>query len=186
MTNVFPARFIAVVSYLRAKYESLLGSAVSKRAFLELHSEGESFTLSSDQHFYDLFAETYKPADILPWIMLADALGLMERGKDFETGRETVRLTTHNRDGLTEKIDLGRDIETVIQDADPSSMEALEDQVLQALNGDYLRIEKRNELAGVLLERVKNTGNTLSVDAPRYKQEVAAYAMIRKILELGD
>jgi len=186
VTNVFPARFIAVVDYLRNEYSHRLAQPQSKRAFLELHSEGESYDLASDQHFYGLFADTYKPADILPWVMLADALGLIEQGKDFETGRPTVRLTTVNRDGLTEKLVLGPDMDTVVQDADAAAIEELQNQVQQALKGDYIRIEKRQELATTLLQRVRSTGETQTVDSPRYKQEVAAYSVIRKTLELGD
>jgi hypothetical protein len=186
VTNVFPARFIAVVEYLRNEYSHRLAQPQSKRAFLELHSEGESYDLASDQHFYGLFADTYKPADILPWVMLADALGLIEQGKDFETGRPTVRLTTVNRDGLTEKLVLGPDMDTVVEDADAAAIEELQNQVQQALKGDYIRIEKRQELATTLLQRVRSTGETQTVDSPRYKQEVAAYSVIRKTLELGD
>jgi hypothetical protein len=65
-------------------------------------------------------------------------------------------------------------------------MEELQTQVQTALRGDYLRVEKRNELAAVLLQRVRSTGDALSVDAPRYKEEVAAYSVIRKVLELEN
>src|SRR5262249_41897246 len=40
ITNVFPARFVSVVDFLRKKYEDRLRAAAGKRAFLELHSEG--------------------------------------------------------------------------------------------------------------------------------------------------
>jgi hypothetical protein len=186
ITSVFPARFVAVVEYLKQEYERRLHSSNAKRAFLELHSEGESYRLSDGQELYDLYAETYKPEDVLPWMMLAQTLGIVKQGKDYETGRDRVELLIVNKDGLADKVVLGADVTSVLSNADPSSVEELENQVQIAIKGDYLRVEKRNELAATLLQRVRSTGDAVSVDAPRYKQEVAAYSVIRKILELGD
>lgn len=186
ITSVFPARFVAVLEYLKTEYEKRTQGANPKRAFLELHSEGEGYQLSSGQEFYDLYAEKYKPSDILPWMMLAESMGFVRQGKDYETGRSRVQLSTLDRNGLEMKLDLGPDTDSAVRDADPAAMEELQSQVQAALRGDYLRVEKRNELAAGLLQRVRSTGDTLSVDAPRYKDEVAAYSVIRKVLELEN
>ncbi len=186
VTSVFPVRFVAVVNFLRGEYDKRLAQGEYKRAFLELHSEGESYTLAHGQSLYDLYPETYKPEDVLPWVMLAETMGLLAQGKDNDTGRDRIRLII-NRGGLKEPpIELGADRESIIREADPSVIEKLRYWVELVLGGEYLRIDKRKELDTTLLERVKATGEAMTIDSPCYKQEFAAYSVMRKILELGN
>ncbi|HLI76429.1 MAG TPA: tubulin-like doman-containing protein [Acidobacteriaceae bacterium] len=184
ITNVFPARFIAVASFLKEQYENRLTGPAARRAFLELHSEGEDKQLATGETLYDLFAETYQAADMLPWLNLASALHLVQEGQDHETGRRQIKMITRDRFGLTHELNLGPDFDTVLQDADPSAREALEDEVRQALKTSFPRVDQREQLAADLLARLRNEESRLGVGSPRYKQEVAAYMTTRKILEL--
>ena len=186
VTNIFPARFVAVVAYLKEKYEARLRGANSKRAFLELHYEGESTTPAPGQTLYDLYAESYKPSDILPWVMLADTMQLLTRGKDFNTGRERIRLTVTNLDGFPESLDLGATLDSVVQDASPEAMEELRNQVQRALDGEYLHLEKRIGIENALRANIEETGKKLTPESPQYKERVLAFSTIRKILEVGD
>jgi hypothetical protein len=186
MTGTFPARFVGVVAFLKREYQKRLTEDGHGRAFLELHLEGKDFQLGGDQELYDLFAETYTPADIRPWVRLAESLGLIQAGTDYETGRSIVELLIKNRYGLAEKAELGADTETVIQEADPAVLEKLQAEVKSALRGDYIRVDKRKDLSAAILGRIQTTGETMGVNAPLYKQDVAAYSKVQEILELGN
>jgi hypothetical protein len=187
VTNVFPARFVELAEYLKQKYIARRSGGNAKRAFLELHSEGEGYTLGAGQDLYDLYPETYAPADILPWLDLAQALGLIEEGKDFSTGRKLIKLKIRGKAGLPEPpLDLGPDIDSVVQNSDPAAVEELKTQVQNTLSTDFVRIEKREQLAKTLYDRVLATANSVGADAPRYKQELAAYKTTRSILELEN
>jgi hypothetical protein len=184
ITSVFPARFVSVAAFLKQEYETRL-KAGGNRAFLELHSEGAGFRLAMDQQMYDLFAETCTPADIRPWVRLAMCLGAIKEGKD-QTGRSIVQLVKENRYGLPETVDLGTSVDSAIDNADPASKEEMEAQVNKLLQGPFLHLDKRRELAAATLEKVKVIGASAGIDAPEYKREVAAYNTIRKILEIED
>jgi hypothetical protein len=187
ITNVFPARFVEIAEYLKQKYDLRRSGENPKRAFLELHSEGEEYTLGVGQELYDLYPETYAPADVLPWLELAQALDLIEEGKDFTTGRKLIKLKIRDKSGLPEPpMDLGTDIESVVQDSDPATVEELKSQVQNILMTDYIRIEKREQIAKTLYDRVLATSNSVGADAPRYKRELTAYKTTRRILELEN
>ncbi len=188
ITSVFPARFVAVAVYLKEKYEARRSGANPRRAFLEIHSEGEGYALGPGQELYDLYSETYKPADILPWINLAQALGVITEGKD-QTGRKLLQLQIRRKsESEPEKppFALGTDFDSVVQNAAPATVEELKDQIQNILTTDFLRIEKREELAKTILDRLAATGASLGTDTPRYRQEFAAYETIRGILELEN
>jgi hypothetical protein len=72
----------------------------------------------------------------------------------------------------------------VIQNADPGVVEELKFGIRHLLGSDYLRLDKRRELEAALLTRIRATGETLSIDAPLYKQQKEALVSIRKILEI--
>jgi hypothetical protein len=181
-TNIFPARFSDLVGLLKEKYQQRIATG-GKRAFLELHSEGEAQELAPNMEFFDLYPDAYKSADILPWLMLAQSLDLIREGQDYTTGREVLNFTTMDADGLPEIRPLGRDINAVIEAADPALMEELKHTLRNKLSGEYLRVEKRQELEDKVLSRLRSTAETHGADAPQYQREKEALPGIRRILK---
>jgi hypothetical protein len=157
--------------------------AGGKRAFLELHSEGEGPEIATGQELFDLFPEEYKPADILPWIMLAQSMGLILPAKDPDTGRDIFVLAAKDKDGLENNTMLGSNLSSVIENA-PGLMGDLKLTIRKLLEGEYLHIEKRKKIDASIVDRVRTTAETMSANSQLYKQEREALSTIRKILEI--
>jgi hypothetical protein len=183
LTHVFPARFAELVDLLRTKYQARI-KAGGKRAFLELHSEGEGPEIAAGQELFDLFPETYKPVDILPWIMLAQGMGLIVPDKDPDTGRDMFVLTATDKDGLPDNRPLGANLAAVIENADSGVMEDLKLNIRKRLTCEYLHIDKRKLIDAAIVARVRITAETTSANSQMYKQEREALSSIRKILEI--
>jgi len=180
-TNIFPARFVGSLSLLKEKYLQRIANG-DKRSFLELHSEGEGLELAPGQELYDLYPEAYKPADILPWLILAQSLELISEGKDYNTGRQVLNLRTLDKDDLPAIIPLGRDMDSVLDAADPARMEEIKQTIRNLLSGEYLRVERRQELEAKVLNRLRATAEAHGADAPQYQREKETLPVIRRIL----
>jgi hypothetical protein len=182
ITNVFPARFVAVVDFLRKKYQERLQGSQSARAFLELHSEGVEGKLADGQEFPSLYPETYKPADLYPWMLLGEALNLVRVEKDYQTGVDKCYLVYSDADGFPVTEELGPSVEKVIQRADVSTFETIQDAVEPMLKRDYQHIDKRQEVLARIRSKVQALANTRPATDPVFQELRVGMTKAKEIL----
>jgi Tubulin like len=182
LTSVFPPRFAELVRSLKTAYEARIAVG-GKRAFLELHSEGESLEVAPDQEIFDLFPEAYRPADILPWMMLAQSLQLIV-AKEDDTGRSMLYFDAMGSDGLPNFKLLGPNRAAALENPHLESIEEMKFKIRRLLQGEHLHIGKRKELESMVVTTVLATAETAGATSPLYSQEREALSTVRKILEL--
>ena len=185
ITNVFPARFVAVVDFLRKKYEERVNGSQGGRAFLELHSEGADGRLGDGQEFPALFPETYKPSDLYPWMLLGEALDLIRMEKDARTGAAKCYLVSQDADGFPVVQELGSSVENVIQTADVSAFETIQGAVEPLLRTEYLHIDKRQEVLGKIRNKVQDLAKTRSATDPLFQELRVGMTRAKEILQIS-
>jgi len=186
ITSVFPARFVASVQFLRSEYESRMRKEAGTRAFLEVHSEGTDYKLEDGQQFFSLFADSYKAADLYPWVLLGEAIGLLTKLPDRTTGLERIYLITSDADGIPVTQDLGATIDEVVEKAKPETFEALQAEIEPVLLKNYGHISKKREIIEGLLTRVREMGKTLQPNDPQFQAYRGAIGQVREILGVRD
>ena len=184
ITNVFPARFVSVVSFLREAYLSRIKEG--RRASQELHSEGCNGKLAAGQEFPDLYPDTYKPEDIRPWLMIAEAMGLIQVDTDTATGLSKVYLVTRDEDGLNDMEELGTSIERVIETADVRVFEALQSIVEPLLQAEYLHVLKRQDLILSIRRKVEEVGKFHKANDPVFIASRNGFMKAKEILNLEE
>jgi hypothetical protein len=184
ITNVFPARFVSVVPFLREAYLSRIKEG--RRAFLELHSEGYNGKLAAGQEFPDLYPDTYKPEDIRPWFMIAEAMGLIQIDTDTATGLSKVYLVTRDEDGLNDMEELGTSIERIIETADVRVFEALQSIVEPLLQAEYLHVLKRQDLILSIRKKVEEVGKFHKANDPVFIASRNGFMKAKEILSLEE
>lgn len=182
ITSVFPARFVGVVDFLRKKYNDRLTGPGARRAFLELHSEGVEGKLADGQEFYSLYPESYKPADLHPWMLLGEALDLVRLDRDPNTGMEKVYLFTKDSDGFPIVEELGSSVEKVLQAADVSVFETLQSVIEPLLARDYQHIDKREEVVLRIRSKIEHIGKTRPPTDPVFQELRVAMTKAKTVL----
>jgi len=184
ITNVFPARFVSVVGFLRAAYLRRINGDGSKRAYLELHAEGYGCRLPDGQEMPDLYPETYKPADLRPWVMIAEVMGLVQMDKDTTTGLDKVYLVTKDVHGLPSMEELGADIQQVIESADVGTFEVLQSAVESRLEKEYQHISKRQDLVDAMLSKMEELAKAHKPNDPVFIAGKEGFSRAKEILSL--
>jgi len=87
-----------------------------------------------------------------------------------------------DKDDLPAIIPLGRDMDSVLDAADPARMEEIKQTIRNLLSGEYLRVERRQELEAKVLNRLRATAEAHGADAPQYQREKETLPVIRRIL----
>ncbi len=182
ITNVFPSRFVAVLDFLRKKYEERVQGTQARRAFLELHSEGTDGKLGDGQEIPNLFPETYKPADLYPWMLVGEALDLIRLEKDALSGVEKCYLVTTDADGFPVAQELGPSFDRVIQDADVGTFETIQGVIEPLLKRDYQHIDKRNEVLARIRGRVQEIAKVRPATDPIFQELRAGMTRAKEIL----
>lgn len=165
ITNLFPARFVSVCDYLKKEYMKLIEGPDGKRAYMELHSEGYLGKLPDGQEIPDLYPETYKSSDLRPWVMIADAMGLIEVEADTTTGVSKVYLATDDH-GFKRMEELGFTVEQVIDEADVKVFETIRGEVESRLSKDYQHIDQRQGLLNGIRAKVEEVGRSHKSNDP--------------------
>jgi hypothetical protein len=186
ITNVFPARFVSVVDFLRKKYNDRLSGPTAKRAFLELHSEGTDGKLSDGQELYSLYPESYKAADLHPWMLLGEALELVRLDKDPNTGVEKVYLITTDSDGFPIVEELGPSFEKVLQAADVGVFETLQSVIEPLLAREYQHIDKRQEVVLKIRSKIEQIGKTRPATDPVFQELRVAMTKAKSVLGIQN
>jgi hypothetical protein len=170
--NVFPARFIAGLRFLKGRYDSRAGASS-----FELHGEGDGKQLPN------LYLRKVAPREVLPYLLIAKAMNLVQKLADDQTGVEGLYLVQKDARGHVDACQLGGDLEQAAQDGTPAILDRLETVVQERLATDYLHQAKRDEVirtvnaeVDAVLEEVKNP---LSA---RYKASVDAANRVEEIL----
>jgi hypothetical protein len=186
ITSGFSARMVAVVKFLRDKYEARLRDSKNGHAFIELHLEGEfGSALPDSQAIFSLYPESYKPADFRPWAFLAEALGHIRSTPDAQTGMPKVYLCTKDEDGFDKLLELGPSLERVIQNPDLNIVEMVKEQVEQRLLSDYLHKTKRDELLDTVRNGVQQRIAGLSSNDPIYMEQREGFSKVKELLAAG-
>jgi hypothetical protein len=157
-----------------------------RRAFLELHSEGYNGKLAAGQEFPDLYPDTYKPEDIRPWFMIAEAMGLIQIDTDTATGLSKVYLVTRDEDGLNDMEELGTSIERIIETADVRVFEALQSIVEPLLQAEYLHVLKRQDLILSIRKKVEEVGKFHKANDPVFIASRNGFMKAKEILSLEE
>jgi hypothetical protein len=182
ITNVFPARFVAVMDFLRKKYDDRVHGPQGKRAFLELHSEGADGAPGDGQEFPSLYPEAYKPSDLYPWMLLGEALELVRMEKDALTGVARCYLVTNDEDGFPVTQELGPSFDQVIRTADVATFETLQGAIEPMLRTDYRHIDRRQEILGRLRSKVQEISKTRPATDPVFQELRAGMSKAKEIL----
>jgi Tubulin like len=150
--SAFPARFVADLRFLKEKYDARVGGANGAQAVFELHTDDPA-------GFPSLYPRVVGPAEVLPYLLLASALGIARTLKDPVTGREATYLeTTDDRGREAEPIKLGDTLASAVDELGTAEFYVLEKRVQALLAGAYLHADKRTELLAsveALVEAVK-------------------------------
>jgi hypothetical protein len=185
ITSGLSARMVDVVKFLREKYKARVDDGKNGSAFMELHLEGEyGARLPDGQEIYDLYPESYTGADFRPWMMIAEALGLIRTANDARTGLEEVCLYG-DEDGFEVARPLGPTIERVVGNPDLMNVEMVKGAVSQRLQTDYLHKMKRDELLDVVRGSVQKRVQGLTSNDPVYVEQREAFAKVKNMLDAG-
>jgi hypothetical protein len=149
LSNLFPARFVADVAFLKQRYESRTSGNDGPQAKMELHSEGDG------SNFPSLFIEDADPKKYLAYLMMGRAAGMIQKLEDPDTGLLSIYLVTKNAKGRENDPELlGKDFQTVLEDASLSVYDAITSAVNQLLQSEYLHKTKREQLLANLEEQL--------------------------------
>lgn len=139
LTNLFPARFVADVQFLKEKYAQRTSSDPGAR--FELHLEEDGLGLP------DLFLPDIDPKKYLSYLLIAQGLQIVQRLPNPDTGLESFYLMAKDDRGRElDPVDLGRDLSAALDSVDLVRYDSVSSTVDQALAADYLHITKRKEL----------------------------------------
>jgi hypothetical protein len=140
---------VADVGFLGERYNSRTSASDGQQARMELHGEGDGTQLPS------LFIEDADPKKYLAYLMMGQAANLIQKLEDPDTGLSSIYLVTKNAKGRENDPELlGKDFQTVLDDASLSVYDALTTAVNQSLQSEYLHRSKREELLANLEQQL--------------------------------
>jgi hypothetical protein len=156
VTNLFPLRYLDQTLFLKEKYETRVGGAASARARLEIHGEGDG------TQFPPIYVPTMTEVKDqgLPYVLLAQAMGVINTSKNPKTGTDSLVLVTKDADGFdNDPIYLGADIVDSVDKLDSATTRSVKGAVTALLNGPvYGLADKRaavQQSVVAIVEKVK-------------------------------
>ena len=136
VTNVFPVRFARDAVFLSKKYEGRASSVA-----FQLHGEGDGTDLPS------LFVRSVSPKDLLPLLLIAKSLNIVQQIEDPKTGLKGVYLLTKNERGRDNPpMLLGQTLDRAADEASGEIFDQTETTVQTLLAGEYLHQARRDQL----------------------------------------
>jgi Tubulin like len=149
LTNLFPARFVEDVSFLRDSYRGRVTGADAEQAKFELHSEGDGSSLP------DLFMPEADPKRYLAHLLIARGIGSVQSLEEPDTGVSSLYLMLKDERGLDrEPMRLGKDFAEAWANPNAEAEDALAMSVTQALGAEFLHQAKREELMSKVIAEV--------------------------------
>jgi hypothetical protein len=136
--NVMPARYSKAVAMLRKKYEARMAQVSGTAHAMELHAEGDG------TQFPSLFVRSVSSGDVRPYILIAQAMGLIQVLPDPVTEVNKVCLVTRNDKGRVSSQELGESLDDVLKNAGQNLMDQLQELVDRSLATDYIAKSKRD------------------------------------------
>ncbi len=150
LTNLFPARYLEDVAFLRERYLQRTAGADGDQAKFELHGEGDGAQLP------DLFLPEADPKRYLANLLIAKAIGSVQFLEDPATGVKGLYLLAKDERGFDrEPAQLGRDFFEAWANPNAEASDALASSVTQSLASDYLHQSKRDELTKQVLTELE-------------------------------
>ncbi|MDM8557502.1 tubulin-like doman-containing protein [Candidatus Parabeggiatoa sp. HSG14] len=184
ITNLFPLRFVDMVSFLRDKYLARIDNTEdSLRTKLEIHTE--------DSDFPSLFVPSSDEMEkeAIPYLLLAKSMDLIVQLDNPKTGSKQFAFMQHDNVDVLPPINLGKTfIDSFKELNDLVLLEAIKRRVNNLLETDYLHRKKRDDLVNAMLEEVgrirqEECGNDL--EDPIYKQFYEGRKAAVEILNRG-
>ncbi len=146
LTNLFPARYLEDVAFLRDRYRQRVGGADGEQARFELHTEGDG------AQFPDLFMPEADPKRYLAHLLIAKGIGLVQVLEDPETGVSGQYLLAKDERGMDrDPMKLGKDFAEAWASPNAEASDALATAVGHSLTSDFLHQSKREELGQKVL-----------------------------------
>ena len=182
LTNLFPLRYVRHVGFLKQKYDLKVNGPNAQRAKLELHLEGDG------AQYPKLFvlADSDVERDMVPYLLLAKALKLIQQAPNPQTGATEMVLVAKDQDGFdTDPIYLGKSL-AESRRVTPVDANLIREYVQGILDTtDYSSEDRRSELQKTIVadvEAVKvERGNNIQDEA--YKRILEGGKRAVKILK---
>lgn len=149
--NVMPARFAKSVAMLKRKYDARMAQVRGAAHALELHGEGDG------TQFPSLFVRSVSSEDVRPYILIAQAMGLIRELEDPDTELKRICLVTKNERGRQVAEPIGETMADILKNAGQNLMDQLQELVGQLLTTEYLAKSKRDDL----ISQIQNEGDRL-------------------------
>jgi hypothetical protein len=149
LTNLFPARYVDDIAFLREKYDLRTTGTDGGQAKFELHSEGDGSDLPG------LFMPEADPKKYLAHLLIAKSMGAVQSLQDPDTGVTGLYLLMKDDRGLdVDPMKLGKDFTEAWSNPNVEAADALEMSVTRGLASDFLHQTKRDELTQKVLAEV--------------------------------
>jgi len=153
LTNLFPLRYVKQLTLLKQRYDLRTTGPNAARAKLELQTEGDG------NQFPKLFipAQSEVVRETIPYLLLANALKLVQTAPDPNTGAPQLVFVSKDADGFdTEPIFLGKTLTEAGAKLDRRSADLVRDYVLAQVNSKENMLDsKRADLRQAVLADVE-------------------------------
>jgi hypothetical protein len=141
ITNVFPARFVQNVGFLREKYERRATADGGELARMELHSEGDG------TQFPSLYVRAPGAVERLAFMLVGRAVKVVQLLEDPQTGLSALYLLSRDAQGQENPpVLLGKTLREAADDLDAKNLDLLESSLQFMLDGEYRHKSKRDEI----------------------------------------
>ena len=141
ITNVFPARFVQNIAYLRERYEARARGAGAELARMELHSEGDG------TQFPSLYIRSATADERLACMLLGSAMQIIRPLEDPQTGVSAYYLLPRDAEGRERPpVLLGATLRQSAEDLDSRNLDVLDFCIQYVLANQYRHKLKRDEV----------------------------------------
>ena len=150
LTNLFPARYLEDVAFLRERYVQRTTGTSGDQAKFELHIEGDGAQLP------DLFMPEADPKRYLASLLIAKSMNAVQFLEDPDTGIKSLYLLAKDERGLDrEPLKLGKDFADASSSPNAEASDALSSAVSAGLSSEFLHQTKREELTQKILAELE-------------------------------
>nr|WP_294564312.1 tubulin-like doman-containing protein [uncultured Rhodopila sp.] len=151
IANLFPVRMAKLAKYLRERYQQRTSGPDRARALLELHTDDVALGLPP------LYAPTLEEiiVEARPYLLLADAMGMVQEESNAESGQPECILRTVRADGRPRSYILGKVFRDAFDLISGETANVLKTEVRAKLESpDYIHAQRREQLRAPIHERL--------------------------------
>ena len=146
ITNLFPIRFVSDVGFLRQEYDRRRADPL---ATMELHGEGDG------SQFPNLFAPVVGAAEVFPYMLIAQAVNVLQTLDDPETGATGVYMIVKDERGREkDPLLLGRTFIDAVNGLSAEMLGKVQQALQTLLDGEFRHKTKRQQLAASIQSEV--------------------------------